>query len=50
VKQMMWHKEGKRDSEDLDIMSHPVDTEAWEALDRFDPEFTWDPGVSALSY
>jgi hypothetical protein len=50
VKQMRWHKEGKRDSEDLDIMSYPVDTEAWEALDRFDPEFTWDPGVSALSY
>jgi hypothetical protein len=34
VKQMRWHKEGKRYSEDLDIMLHPVDTEAWEALDR----------------
>jgi hypothetical protein len=28
-----WHKEGKRDSEDPDIMSHPTDGEAWEALD-----------------
>jgi hypothetical protein len=42
VKQMRWHKEGKRDSEDLDIMSHPADTEAWEALDRFDLEFARD--------
>jgi hypothetical protein len=24
-------------------MSHPVDTDAWHALDRFDPEFAWDP-------
>jgi hypothetical protein len=39
---MRWHKEGKRDSEDLDIKSHPTDTEAWEALDRFDPEFASD--------
>jgi hypothetical protein len=36
---MWWHKEGKRDSEDLDIMSHPSDGEAWQALDRFDLEF-----------
>jgi hypothetical protein len=28
-----WHKEEKRDSEDPDIMSHPTDGEAWEALD-----------------
>jgi hypothetical protein len=34
---MRWHKEGIRDSEDLNIMSHPVDAEAWHALDRFDP-------------
>jgi hypothetical protein len=38
-KQMRWHKEGKRDSEDPDIMSHPDDSEAWEALNCFDPEF-----------
>jgi hypothetical protein len=28
AKQMRWHKEGKRDSEDSDIMSHPADGEA----------------------
>jgi hypothetical protein len=43
VKQMRWHKEGKRDSDDSDIMSHPTDGEAWQALDRFDPEFARDP-------
>jgi hypothetical protein len=37
TKQMRWHKEGKCDSEDPDIMSHHADTEAWEALDCFDP-------------
>jgi hypothetical protein len=42
VKQIRWHKEGKHDSEDPYIMLHPVDTEAWEALDRFDPEFASD--------
>jgi hypothetical protein len=26
---MRWHKEGKHDSEDSDIMSHPADGEAW---------------------
>jgi hypothetical protein len=40
---MRWHKESKHDSEDLNIMSHPVDTEAWEALDLFDPKFARDP-------
>jgi hypothetical protein len=29
VKQMMWHHEGKCESEDPDIMSHPTDSEAW---------------------
>jgi hypothetical protein len=43
AKQMRWHKEGKRDSEDTDIMSHLADNKAWEALDRFDPEFARDP-------
>jgi hypothetical protein len=42
TKQMRWHKEGKRDSEDPDIMLHPTDTEAWEALDYFDPKFVKD--------
>jgi hypothetical protein len=40
---MRWYKEGKRDSEDPDIMSHSADIEAWEALDRFNPSFAWDP-------
>jgi hypothetical protein len=39
---MRWHKEGKCDSEDPDIILHPTDTESWEALDRFDPEFARD--------
>jgi hypothetical protein len=29
VKQMRWHKEEKRDSEDSDIMSNHVNREAW---------------------
>jgi hypothetical protein len=49
AKQMRWHKEGKRDSKDPNILSHPIDIEAWEALDRFDPEFAGTPGVSALA-
>ncbi len=28
AKQMRWHKEGKCDSEDPNIMLHPADTEA----------------------
>jgi hypothetical protein len=43
MKKMRWHKEVKRDSEDHDIMSHPTDSKAWEAFDRFDQEFAWDP-------
>jgi hypothetical protein len=43
VKQMRWHKEGKRETEDPDIMSHPADSEAWQTLDRFDLEFARDP-------
>jgi hypothetical protein len=41
-KQMTWHKDGKRDSEDSDIMSHPTDGDAWQTLDYFDPEFARD--------
>jgi hypothetical protein len=40
---MRWHKEGIRDSEDANIISHPTDAEAWHALDRFDLEFARDP-------
>jgi hypothetical protein len=43
AQQMRWHKEGICDSEDVDIMSHHEDAEAWHALDHFDPEFTRDP-------
>jgi hypothetical protein len=43
VKQMRWHNEGKSDSEDPDILSHPANTKVWEALNCFDPEFARDP-------
>jgi hypothetical protein len=42
VKHMRWHKDGKRDSEDPDIMPHLANTEAWEALDPSVPEFARD--------
>jgi hypothetical protein len=40
---MKWHHEGKRESDDPDIMPHHVDSEAWQTLDRFDPKFARDP-------
>jgi hypothetical protein len=43
AQQMRWYKEGIRDSEDADIMSHPADVEAWHGLEHFDLEFAWDP-------
>jgi hypothetical protein len=43
AKQMSWHKEGKCDNEDPDIMSHHTDSETCEALDCFDLEFVRDP-------
>jgi hypothetical protein len=43
MQQMRWHKEGIRDREDADIMSHPVDLEALHALDHFNIEFARDP-------
>jgi hypothetical protein len=33
VKQIRWHNKGKREIEDPDIMSHPMDSEAWQTLD-----------------
>jgi hypothetical protein len=42
TKQMRWHKEEECHSEDPNIMSHPDDGEAWEAMDLFDPEFARD--------
>jgi hypothetical protein len=50
AQQMRWHEEGICDSEDIDIMSHLVDAEAWHALNYFDPEFVRDPRVSILIY
>jgi hypothetical protein len=50
AQQMRWHEEGIGDSEDVDIMSHLVDVEAWHALNCFDPKFARDPGVSILIY
>jgi hypothetical protein len=49
AQQMRWHKEGIRDSEDTNIMSHPVDAEAWHTLYRFDLEFARDPRSVRLS-
>jgi hypothetical protein len=43
VQQMRWRKEGIRDNEDTNIMSHPADVEAWHTHDRFNPEFAEDP-------
>jgi hypothetical protein len=45
---MRWHKEGIRDSEDVDIMSHPADAKAWHALNHFDPKFVRDSGSVLL--
>jgi hypothetical protein len=36
---MRWHKEGDHHDQDPDIMVHPSDGEAWQALDHFGPEF-----------
>jgi hypothetical protein len=43
TRQMRWHKEGKSDREDSDIISHYADGKAWQTLDRFDSEFERDP-------
>jgi hypothetical protein len=47
---MRWHKEGKCDSKDSDIMSHHADSEAWGALDCFYLEFTKDPKSVRLGW
>ncbi|WVZ58502.1 hypothetical protein U9M48_008773 [Paspalum notatum var. saurae] len=39
---MRWSKKRKCEHDD-DIMIHPSYGEAWQALDRFDPEFASDP-------
>jgi hypothetical protein len=48
TKKMRWHKEGERDSENIDIMLHPMDGNAWQALDCFDPKFARDPRSAHL--
>jgi hypothetical protein len=45
---MRWHKEGIRDSEHANIISHPADVEAWHALNHFDPKFARDPRSAHL--
>jgi hypothetical protein len=40
ARHMRWHKEGVRENDQ--VMGHPSDTEAWKALDDFDPDFTRD--------
>jgi hypothetical protein len=45
TQQKRWHKKEIHDSEDVDIMSHPMDAEAWHALDHFDPEGTTELAV-----
>jgi hypothetical protein len=42
-KQKRWHKEGKHDIEDFDIMSHRANGETRQALDRFYPESARNP-------
>jgi hypothetical protein len=37
---MQWHKDGER--ENKDVLVHPLDSDAWKALDNFDPEFAQD--------
>jgi hypothetical protein len=37
ARHMRWHKE--REREDTHVMTHPSDSDAWKALDDFDPEF-----------
>jgi hypothetical protein len=41
--QMRWHMVRDHQDQHLDIMVHPSDGEAWQALDRFDLEFARDP-------
>jgi hypothetical protein len=37
ARHMRWHKEHERG--DTHVMTHPYDSDAWKALDDFDPEF-----------
>jgi hypothetical protein len=37
---MRWHKDGER--ENKEVMLHPLDLDAWKALDNFDLKFARD--------
>jgi hypothetical protein len=40
ARHMRWHKEGVCENDQ--VMVHPSDSEAWKALDDFDPDFARD--------
>jgi hypothetical protein len=40
ARHMRWHKEGVRENDQ--VMVHLSDSEAWKALDTFDPDFARD--------
>jgi hypothetical protein len=37
---MRWHKDGER--ENKEVMVHPLDSDAWKALENFNLEFARD--------
>jgi hypothetical protein len=37
---MRWHKDGE--TENKEVMVHPLDSDMWKALDNIDPEFARD--------
>jgi hypothetical protein len=40
ARHMRWHKDGVCENDQ--VMVHPSDSEAWKALDDFDPDFARD--------
>jgi hypothetical protein len=40
ARHMRWHKEGVHENDQ--VMVHPSNSEAWKALDDFDPDFARD--------
>jgi hypothetical protein len=48
MKRIRWHKEGKRDSKNFDIISQSTDGDAWHVVDHFDLEFVRNPDVFVL--
>ncbi|WVZ94451.1 LOW QUALITY PROTEIN: hypothetical protein U9M48_040340 [Paspalum notatum var. saurae] len=43
IAKSMRHKDRRRGSQSEDVMVHPADSDTWNALDEFDPEFARDP-------